>query len=199
MKTIKTTLRTCLFVALAWAGHAQGTFEFTAYLHGTNVVPPSQLPYTGTGAFTLSGTTFGYEVRTGPLSFFDAAIYGPAGSGSNGPMLFSLRFKEGVPPLPPSEPGYALWQGTATISSAQSQDLIAGLWYVQIVNQAFPDRAMRGQIVLVPEPNVAGLLFLGASLLGLVSRFKGCGPPCAASRFLVPHRFNSTNQTSSIP
>jgi hypothetical protein len=165
MKSIKTALSSLLLVALALTSRAQGTLIFTAYLHGTNVVPPSLLPDTGTGVFTLEGNSLNYSVRTPFLTGFDAVIYGPAVPGSNGPTLFALRFKEGVPPLPPEQLGYGLWQGTTMIRNDHIPDLVAGLWYVQLTSRYFPEGALRGQIIPVPEPNVGLMIVIGTCLV----------------------------------
>ena len=198
MKTIKAVLWLCLFGLLAWAARAQGTFEFTAYLHGTNVVPPSPAFSTGTGVFTLDGFQFGGEVRTDFLSGFDAVVYGPAEPGANGPALFTLQLRGCAAPSPPF-PGYCRWVGTNTISYEQIPDLLAGRWYIQVTDTFFPELASRGQIILVPEPGISIFVLLGLFALGLAMCIRGREACLAASRNFVPHRFNSTNQTSSIP
>lgn len=149
MKTIPFLI---LCVSTAWTSHAQGVLEFTAFLHGTNVVPPSLLPYTGSGVFTLSDSVLAYDVTTDFLSGFVGAVQGPAGPGANAPEMFPLDRLRCVPPLSTNYPGSYVYRGSTVLSPDQIPDLMAGLWYVQIEAIDFPDNAMRGQIVPVPEP-----------------------------------------------
>lgn len=53
------------------------------------------------------------------------------------------------------------------ITGAQANDLLAGLWYVNIHTDDYPTGEIRGQIRLnrIPEPTTVTLLFIAASAL----------------------------------
>lgn len=156
---MKSILCLLLLACGSWTTRAQGVLEFTAFLHGTSVDPPSPLPYTGSGVFTLSNSVFNYDVTTDYLSGFRGGVYGPAGPGANGPLLFDLAppFCTAPNPVPPYDPGACWYWGSTTIPAEQIPDLMAGLWYIQITSRYFPELAMRGQVVLVPEPTSSSL------------------------------------------
>ena len=55
--------------------------------------------------------------------------------------------------------------GSATISSGQAADLLAGLWYINIHSTVSPGGEIRGQVQVVPIPAAAWLF--GSALIGL--------------------------------
>jgi hypothetical protein len=72
---------------------AQDTSQFISYLHGGNEVPRNDSSYSGVGYFLLQGNTLSYLVNVPFPSFsnflpIDAGIYGPAGRGTNGDLIF---------------------------------------------------------------------------------------------------------------
>ncbi|GAB4384092.1 MAG: CHRD domain-containing protein [Phycisphaerales bacterium] len=81
--------------------------------------------------------------------------------GSNGPVVFAFNDPDGTWPLI----GSAVWSG---LSADDVTDLFAGNLYVNFHTTQFPGGEVRGQILLVPAPQGAGLVLLGA--LGIVSR-----------------------------
>ena len=145
---------------------AQGTFDFAVTLNGANVVPPSSTALAGSGTLELDGNILSYDIRTDYVLGWTGYFYGPAEPGMNGPALFQLRNTVCEPPNPVGYPGYCLFQGSVMVSDAQIDELVDSLWYVQITSNFSADRAMRGQITLVPEPHAAviGLLALAAVL-----------------------------------
>lgn len=167
---MKGTVSFGLFLAWTLAASAQGTIEFTAYLHGTNVVPPSLTPYDGHGRFSLNNSTLSYEVQTLYLVGWTGAVYGAASPGNNAPALFGLTLVVARAPFPPDDLGANIYRGAVTVTSEQVSELTAGFWYVQISSAPFSDRAMRGQIELVPEPSVLWLLSVCFTVF-LVQRF----------------------------
>jgi CHRD domain-containing protein len=155
----------CAFLATClWQASAQETLQFTAYLNGMYVVPVSSTPYDGTGSFLLTGNSLSYEVVTDPLSGFRGNIYGPAGPGVNGEPLFGLGIPFCIAPGPDRE-GYCKYQGEGVLTDEQIGYLNSGLLYVQLASTAFPELAMRGQIMAVPEPSVSFFGSIGALLL----------------------------------
>ena len=56
--------------------------------------------------------------------------------------------------------------GSTTISNAQENDLLSGLWYINIHTDLFPAGEIRGQVQVVPIP--AALWLFGTGLLGLI-------------------------------
>jgi len=121
-------------IGLAGA-QAQEPIYFTAELSSTNLVPPGTSAATGEGTFSLVGNILSYSIMlTGP-GFVDGEIHGPAGAGTNAPAIFFLPLSgcSGFP-FDPSQPTHCYIGGTIAISREQTADLLAGLWYVNIVS-----------------------------------------------------------------
>jgi hypothetical protein len=142
---------------------AQGTFDFTVVLNGAKVVPPSPTEADGTGTLTLDRNNLSYSIRTDYRPDWRGAFYGPAEPDANGPRLYALTGGYCEAPLPvPGGTGYCLWQNSLSFTDDQRNDLLNGLWYVQVTDPIFPEFAIRGQIVLVPEPSPALVICLTA-------------------------------------
>ncbi len=59
--------------------------------------------------------------------------------------------------------------GSAILSSTQADDLLAGLWYINIHSQAFTGGEIRGQVLAVSQiPLPAALWLFGSALAGLL-------------------------------
>ena len=56
--------------------------------------------------------------------------------------------------------------GSAAITDSQANDLLAGLWYINIHSDLFPAGEIRGQVQVVPIP--AAIWLFGSGLLGLI-------------------------------
>ena len=142
-----------LLVALMCADvvRAQEFTEFTVFLSGANVVPPSANDRTGEGTFTLIEDQLSYDIITSML-FARPEVYGPAENGMNGPALFRLTTFDCELTVPGGPGGFCHYKGAQTIPDQQIDELTAGLWYVQLTDTVFPELAIRGQIVPVPEP-----------------------------------------------
>ena len=171
---MKETLALLLFVGWSCAANAQSTLEFTTYLHGLNVVPPSTghgfESADGTGTFTLTGNTLTYDITTDLILGWRGKFYGPAVPGVNGPELYDLSIPrhEAPDPNPGGHDGLSWFRGSILITDEQIPELTAGLWYVQISEPLRPSMAIRGQIVLVPEPSALWLTVIFA--FGLAAR-----------------------------
>lgn len=146
--------------------------DLTADIRGENEVPPTDSLAFGTGVFE-------YDDEANELTFtilytsalFDtdevgAHIHGPAGPGENADILFDL------------DPG-ELKQGMVNLSAIDAcsgdvegceDDLLAGLWYVNIHSSEHTDGEIRGQILAVPEPAAALSLALAAGAGVLLMR-----------------------------
>jgi hypothetical protein len=129
-----------LVVAIAVCACLAATAEaksYSATLDGFQVVPPVFTPASGVSGFTLDQINmFDYNVSYGGLMGAEIAaeVCGPAQTGQNGPMIFTL-------PLGPVKFGQF-----GPLTAQQQADLNAGLWYVLIKSAAFPNGEIRGQI-----------------------------------------------------
>jgi hypothetical protein len=129
--------------------HHQVT-QFTISLNGTNEVPPSTSPIIGNGfAAIVDGNVLAVVVGgfSGPFSPTNAfvptnvAIYGPAKQGHNGKLIANLAWAGISPPE-----GVVYGAGFEATPSEMAQ-LRAGLWYVNVKSEKFPDGEIRGQIL----------------------------------------------------
>ncbi len=111
--------------------------SFRAFLDSAQEVPPTSSPGAGSVGFTYKQSarelTFNIFLSSLAGTQTAAQIRGPAAPGTNGPIVFTL-------PLGNSS-------GTLTLTPAQEADLLAGLWYVNVLTTAFPDGEIRGQIL----------------------------------------------------
>lgn len=175
---MKKIIATILLMAGLPGAFAQGTFQFTATLNGQNELPPNSSTTSGSGYFDLTGNTFNYgisfSVPAGEIT--NVAIHGPAGPGFTGPIIFNLGAASPIINPPPGV--FSGVSGTINnLTSAQIDNLFAGLWYANVYTASgiFPDGEIRGQIVLVPEPSTWALLVLGGGLLVWLKRKKSTG------------------------
>ncbi len=137
-------------LAVSPAHPAQGFFDtysaggkvYQAFLSAGAVVNPSPdcVPHgSGRAVFRLKAST---KVLYGTMNASDFAIspkvYGPALSGSNGPLLFAFPVSGGVPQPVVFGP----------LTPAQEADLDAGKWYVEAHDcpPGYVDPSARGQI-----------------------------------------------------
>jgi hypothetical protein len=175
---MKRIIATILLMAGLPGAFAQGTFQFTATLNGQNEVPPNNSTMSGSGYFDLTGNTFNYGISfSAPAGeITNVAIHGPAGPGFTAPIVFDLGAASPVINPPPGI--FSGVSGTINnLTSAQIDDLFAGLWYVNVYTASgnFPDGEIRGQIMLVPEPSTYALVVLGGGLFVRFRRKKSTG------------------------
>lgn len=158
--TIKNSLFAILFFTSTIASAA--IVDLTAIIDGgqANAGAGTGSTATGTGSFTFDTDTsiFSYDISFSGLSSdqTNAHIHGPAAPGVNAGVQIAL-------PL-----GSSIADTVATpLTALQADDLLAGLWYVNIHSANFPGGEIRGQISAVPVP--AAVWLFASGLIGLIS------------------------------
>lgn len=108
---------------------------FLGRLDGANQVPPVTTKALGQACVELNPDgSLSYKVSTSGLSAVAAHIH-KGGRGTNGPVVFPLKG------------GPTVFSGTtAKLSQAQLQDLLAGLYYVNVHTSSHPGGEIRGQL-----------------------------------------------------
>jgi len=107
-------------------------------LSATAEVPPVNSPATGSADVTFDSATklltwkVTYTGLTGPATM--AHFHGPADAGKNAPV---------VVPIPNPASGV---DGSATLTDAQSADLLAGRYYINVHTDANKGGEIRGQV-----------------------------------------------------
>lgn len=168
-----TVLITLLFCAISQGvASAQNVIPFGATLSGPFTIPTNTLGVTACGRLWFDGTNSAYRF-VGGLGQPTIEIRGPAGPGTNGPLLHVLPFSyigtsddycrsaEGLPSTnssPYHPPLSAVNEGTITITPEQIEYLVAGLLYadrvdVVVHNGMLLERRGRGQITLLDSDN----------------------------------------------
>ena len=151
-KTMTHLMRASLLAtAVAFAGCASNSMSsmdkpmamtgqtFRATLSGAAEVPANATGGTGTlqASYDKSSSvlkwTLTYSGLTGPATM--AHFHGPAMPGSNAGVV--------VPFPSPASP----IEGQATLTPAQSADLLAGKWYVNVHTAQHPGGEIRGQVL----------------------------------------------------
>jgi hypothetical protein len=155
----------CAFALTAGVVSAQTTFD--AVLLGLGENPPNASPASGFGQVVLNAAQTQITVDenwSGLLAPATAShIHGPAGIGTNAPVLFPFS---GVP----AATAGAIPEQVFSITPAQVADLFNGLYYMNVHTSVFPGGEIRGQLELVPEPSTALLVAFG--LIGLCLKLR---------------------------
>ena len=145
-KIRRVTLGLVAVAALVAAGCTtvtSNTATMQARLSPQAEVPPTVSMGQGNAQVWLNKETGGlrwkvdYSGLTGPATM--AHFHGPADPGANAGVVVPVK-----PPIP--SPSF---EGEATITPAQAQDLLAGKWYFNIHTAKNPGGEIRGQVVLV--------------------------------------------------
>ena len=114
---------------------------FTTQLRGANEVPPNASTGSGSvdAAFNKDTNLLRWKANfsglTGPAT--GAHFHGPAAIGSNAGVV-----------LPWPGPINSPLEGSATLTAAQADDLMAGRWYANVHTAANPGGEVRGQMTV---------------------------------------------------
>jgi hypothetical protein len=117
---------------------------------------------TGSAAMTFDTDTslFSWDISWSGLTGTETAGH------FHGPALLDQNAGVQVPIDVFSNPS----MGSTTLSAAQSSDLLAGLWYINIHTDFAPGGEIRGQVQVVPVPAAAWLFLSGLVGLGLLRK-----------------------------
>ena len=130
-------------VLLSALSHAQLVY-LTATINGAQETPPTGSPGTGTGCFTFdpSTNTLTFNISySGLLGVDNAAHIHQGAPGVSGGIVIGL-----VPGSPIT--------GTSALTAAQTAQLLAGNYYVNIPTTVFSGGEVRGQILVTPAPTL---------------------------------------------
>src|SRR5688572_28643950 len=133
-------LATALCANLELAG-AQTTL--VVRLDSAQQVPPNASTAIGAGTLTLNAdSTLSYDISYSGLTadFLAAHIHGPAGPGTNGPVVVPLTN------VATNNQSGALRGTSPALTAPQVADLTNGLFYANIHSADFPDGEIRGQV-----------------------------------------------------
>lgn len=137
------------------------TVHLNATIDASQVVGGSASMGTGFATMTLDDVTYDLNWNISWSGLSGAAenmhFHGPAGPGINAAVQVNIGVISGL-----TSPSI----GGTTITASQANDLLAGLWYINIHTAAYPGGEIRGQVSVVPIP--AAVLLFGSGLLGLV-------------------------------
>ena len=111
---------------------------------------------TGFATMTLDDATllFSWNVAWSGVDETLAHFHGPALPNQNAGVQVSIDVA--------ANPAIS----STTLSAAQAEDLLAGLWYINIHTVAFPGGEIRGQVSTIPIP--AAVWIFSSGLLGLI-------------------------------
>ena len=115
--------------------------DFRATLNGSNEVPPTESRGSGWFEAVYRPSTKVLEYRlnlvglSGPITM--GYLHGPAVPGENAQQVAPINI-----------PIYdnTIWDGV-TLSAEQAAQVLAGLWYVNVMTLQYPDGEVRGQIL----------------------------------------------------
>jgi hypothetical protein len=115
--------------------------DFRSTLNGSNEVPPTQSRGSGYFEAVYRPSTKVLEYRlnlvglSGPITM--GYLHGPAAPGENAQQVAPINI-----------PIYdnTIWDGV-TLTDEQAAQVLAGLWYVNVMTIQYPDGEIRGQIL----------------------------------------------------
>jgi hypothetical protein len=137
-------LRTVLIAAALASGLAvtasAETVKFTTTMTAQEEVPPTNSKGSGNAEATLDTQShqFTYRVTWGGFAsqVIAAHFHGPAAPGKNAGVQVPI---DGSNPQSPAT-------GSATLTPEQQQQLMSGMWYVNVHTKNHPPGAIRGQL-----------------------------------------------------
>lgn len=165
MKILSTTAIAAAMFAATAVCHAGTTYTFNFMLTGDQEVPA--VDTTGIGNATVTLDTFtlmlNWDVTYSDLLSDTTAahFHGPAMPGMNAGIQVNIGDSG---PLGGTS---GFFQGSTTITEDQAQEILDGLWYINIHTTGNPGGEIRGQVV--PAPGALALLGL-AGLAGTQRR-----------------------------
>jgi hypothetical protein len=115
--------------------------DFRATLNGSNEVPPTESRGSGWFEAVYRPSTKVLEYRlnlvglSGPITM--GYLHGPAAPGENAQQVAPIN-------IPIYD--YTIWDGV-TLTEEQAGQVLAGLWYVNVMTLQYPDGEIRGQIL----------------------------------------------------
>lgn len=114
--------------------------EITSILSGANEVPVNNTPATGraTGTYNEESNKLDLVITYQQMTPTAWHIH-KAAKGSNGPVILNLGTTFTSP-----------YTYSTTLTEEQEDDLLAGLYYVNIHSTQFPNGQIRGQLEIVP-------------------------------------------------
>ena len=126
-------------LAVVAAQASAETISLKADLTAASTVPPNDSKGTGVAdvKYDTASKMLTYTVTFSGLSGDSTAahFHGPADAGANAGVAVPIKGK--ASPM----------EGSATLSDAQSTDLLAGKWYVNVHTGANPNGEIRGQVL----------------------------------------------------
>lgn len=175
MSTSTVRFTRALLVAMALAALASGpaaalVIQLTSSIDGAQANMGN-----GTGSPGFGSATLTFDDQTNLLTwdgsysglvsnFFIAHFHGPAAPGMNAGVEVGFT-------VVGNQAG--TFVGSATLSSGQAADLLAGLWYINIHSTTFTSGEIRGQVLVTPEPALSVCLVLAGLMLPRLARRRG--------------------------
>lgn len=139
---IRTTLLGAAMAAMLVTAASAGVVKFQTDLAAAEENPPTKS--TGTGGATVTLETDSHKIDytvnwSGFASQVTAAhFHGPADRGKNAGVQVPIGGPNPTSPV----------TGSATLSAEQQQQLLSGLWYVNVHTKNNPSGAIRGQLTV---------------------------------------------------
>ncbi|MEQ8369046.1 MAG: CHRD domain-containing protein [Alphaproteobacteria bacterium] len=119
---------------------AADTIHFRATLSGANEVPPITSPAAGSATLVLDTATglLQWHIQAHDLTAPATVLHfhGPGTAEQNAAVVLDI-----------GRGGESPWQGQAVLNQIQMDQVLAGLWYINIHTAAFPPGEIRGQVV----------------------------------------------------
>lgn len=135
------------------------THQFVTALDGAQAGTSSTATGSGTLSYDDVTKVLDWNISFSGLSGTEtfSHFHGPAAPGDDAAPQITLPL--GSPKI-----------GNAVLDATQEAQLLDQLWYVNVHSTVNPAGEIRGQLLLVPEPEAYALMAVGIGLVGLVAR-----------------------------